>query len=406
MSSNMIGDKLLHYEVVRLIGEGGMGTVFEGKHPSLDTSVAIKSLLPSFVSDNHVRQRFKQEAKTLQKLNHPNIVKLIDYVEDEKNLSLILEYVDGIELDKYIREVKGKVPHEEAVAIMSQVLDALSYAHSLDIVHRDIKPSNILIDKNNKVKIIDFGIAKMIDSDENLAKTMANQDLGTPRYMSPEQIKGEPVSFKTDIYSVGLVFYEMLTGYCPFDSVTNIYELHKKKIEEDLPNPREVYEFVPVKVDGLVMKAIEKNAEDRFKSCAEFKTLLEDKTLYENNEISVKLKVSGAKDPKIIFGKQGFRGPKHTISVSPYQKYPVSIWAEGKKIIDVEKSVDARGGSLEFTLEDAPGVAKQGLNLISSLSILVAISLLIGLAILYSSYQQVSSDNAELRQEINYYKNK
>ena len=169
----MIGKSILNYEILSLIGEGGMGSVFLAKHTQVERVVAIKSLLPQFMSNNEIKQRFKNEASTLARLQHANIVGLFDYYEDESGMYLIMEYVEGIPLDDFIRDVTGPMPEERAVPIINRILEAFNYAHQQGIIHRDIKPANIIITKDDNVKILDFGIARLLgESNHNLTKTL------------------------------------------------------------------------------------------------------------------------------------------------------------------------------------------------------------------------------------------
>jgi serine/threonine protein kinase len=184
----MIGKQILQYRILSLIGEGGMGAVWLAEHTHLSRKVAIKSLHAHLVRNEQLRLRFKNEAALLVQLQHPGIVNLIDYYEDSEGLYLILEYVDGTPLDDYIRNVSGPIPFEKASAWMLQILSAFSFAHGKNIVHRDIKPSNILITNEGQIKILDFGIAKLLN-DSNAKLTRTGTQMGTVYYMSPEQVR-------------------------------------------------------------------------------------------------------------------------------------------------------------------------------------------------------------------------
>lgn len=402
----IIGKEISNYKILSLIGEGGMGSVYLGQHNSLQKKAAIKMLLPQFMHNIDAKQRFKQDAKILEELKHPNIVELYDYLEDETGLYLILEFIDGMQLDDYIIKEKGIIPHNEAIVIMSQILEGLEFAHSKDIIHRDIKPSNILIDKNSKIKIIDFGIAKMLDSDENLAKTMTNQGLGTPYYMSPEQIIGQKVDKRTDIYSAGIVFYEMLTGHCPYSHLSSFFELAKSIVEIKLPPPSSVYEFIPRKIDNLVMKAIEKNIDKRIHSCFEFNALINDRTLNDPIEdCIIKIKINNSEKSNIVFGNQGAIGSNSNFNFVPSMPYNLSIMSEGKKAIykDLILKFDDKNSELEFTLEDIQIKKPNQLNILIGV-ILGLLILIVVVFFMFKKNSNLEDENLDLIKENNYYK--
>jgi len=265
----MIGKKILSYEIISLIGEGGMGNVYLAEHVQLGRKVAVKSLHQQLVKNESLRARFKQEASTMAHLQHPGIVSLYDYVEEEDGLYLVMELVDGKPLDEYIRNVSGPIPAERAVPMMTKILDAFAYAHSKGIVHRDIKPSNILLMNNGEVKILDFGIAKMLSEAGNkLTKT--GTQMGTVFYMSPEQVQGKEVDIRSDIYALGVTFFQMLTGVCPYDGMTTEYEVYGKIVNDPLPPASAFYPGIPHALDYVIGKATMKRVQDRFQNCNEF----------------------------------------------------------------------------------------------------------------------------------------
>lgn len=266
----MIGTQILNYRIERLIGEGGMGNVYLGVHTHIGRKVAIKALNPGLAKNPEIRERFKNEASMLSQLHHPNIVQLYDYVEMDQGVFLVMEYADGQALDEYIEKVTGPIPEDKAIPMFSKILDGVAYAHKKNVVHRDIKPSNIMVSPEGKVKILDFGIAKIIgDSNHKLTKT--GTKLGTVLYMSPEQVKGQTLDLRTDIYSLGITLFEMLTGRCPFDSNSTEYEVYKKIVEEPLPDARSLYPAVSPHCSALIFKATHKDVDARFQTCADFK---------------------------------------------------------------------------------------------------------------------------------------
>ena len=265
----MIGKNILNYEIKSLLGEGGMGNVYTAEHTQLGRKVAVKSLHQQLVKNESLRARFKNEASTMALLQHPKIVALYDYVEEADGLYLVMEYVEGLPLDEYIKEKSGPIPSETAIPMMIQILDAFSYAHSKGIVHRDIKPSNIIITNNGEIKILDFGIAKMMSEAGNkLTKT--GTQMGTVFYMSPEQVQGKDIDIRSDIYSLGVTFYQMLTGISPYDGMTTEFEVYSKIVAEPLPNASSLYPGVPDFLDKVILKATAKNKEERFQNCEDF----------------------------------------------------------------------------------------------------------------------------------------
>jgi len=272
----MIGLTILNYKIDSLIGKGGMGSVYLASHTQVNRKVAIKSLLPQFMANEEIKQRFKNEASTLAHLQHPNIVGLFDYVENEKGMFLVMEFVEGTPLDEFINNVTGPMPEKRAVPIMKEILTGFSYAHLKGIVHRDIKPGNIIITKNDGAKILDFGIARLMgDGNHNLTKT--GTQMGTVFYMSPEQVQGKKLDQRSDIYSLGITFYQMLTGINPYSKLTTEYEVFSQIVKEELPAPKDVYPGVPDYLASVIKKAMEKNPNNRFQSCDEFIKAIEEK---------------------------------------------------------------------------------------------------------------------------------
>jgi len=266
----MIGKRILNYEIISLIGEGGMGQVYLARHSTLERKVAVKVLNPELASNEELRQRFINEAKVLSSITHQNIVSLFDLTQFEDNLVIIMEYVEGNSLEYVIKNIVGAFPEARAGKIFEQILNAFSFAHSRGIIHRDIKPSNILLQSDDVPKILDFGIAKIIQGDLSLTKTGTR--LGTVFYMSPEQIMGNPLDARTDIYSLGVTLFEMLTGKKPYDeSITSEYLIQEKIVKEPLPAVRSIYPAVSEKMEFIVAKATRKNPADRFMNCDEFK---------------------------------------------------------------------------------------------------------------------------------------
>jgi len=268
----MTGKVISNYEIQSVIGSGGMGKVYLAKQLTIDREVAIKILDPSLSENPQFKERFINEANALAKLNHPNIVSIYDFVEYENNYCIIMEYVKGATLDNII-DNNNKPDLPFSINIIKQVLDGLYYAHKQSIVHRDIKPSNIIVDQDNRVRILDFGIAKLVLSNSNLTKTGTR--MGSVKYMSPEQVLGKELELKTDIYSTGITFYEILTGKLPFDSDTDSDFIVQNKIVNDaLPDIRTVNPSVPQNIADAIFTATQKNPDNRFRDCEEFKAMI------------------------------------------------------------------------------------------------------------------------------------
>ena len=259
--------KLPDYKILKKIGSGGMGDVYLAEHKVLETKVAIKSLHNNLVNDESFRKRFKTEAKIHAKLYHPNVVKLIDFQERKDGLFIIMEYVKGQQLDDYIKNESGPIPEKELTSLFSQILDAISHAHSKGLVHRDIKPANVII-SSGKIKVLDFGIAKELSTESGLTKT--GVQVGTPMYMSPEQVNAEPLDNLTDIYSLGVTLFYMAVGKVPYEN-SNAMKMGIQIVTEPFPKAKNFYHAVSDKIELIIKKATQKNKQDRYQSCDDFK---------------------------------------------------------------------------------------------------------------------------------------
>ncbi len=264
----MLHQQIHNYKITSILGEGGMGTVYLAEHVTIQRKVAIKVLHAQLTKNESLRQRFQNEAVLMAKLQHPNIVGLIDFFEQEGNLFLVMEYVDGIGLDEFIKNLQSPVSIERAKKIMLQVLVGFAYAHSNGIIHRDVKPSNILITKNDEIKILDFGIAKLLNEVQNkLTKT--GTQIGTAYYMSPEQVKAQILDQRSDIYSLGVTFYELLSGSCPYANSHSEYEVYRRIVEENLVPLTESLGQEYMNVWRIIKKQTNKVKELRYTSCDE-----------------------------------------------------------------------------------------------------------------------------------------
>lgn len=257
------------FEILELIGQGGMGAVYKVRQRQLDRVVALKILPPGIGGDAAFADRFAREAKALAKLNHPGIVTIHEFGCSGGLYFIVMEFVDGVNLRQLLKG--GRISPREALAIVPQICDALQFAHDLGIVHRDIKPENLLIDRRGRVKVADFGLAKLVggDPDEEAAAVFAGGSLqteggkvmGTPRYMAPEQIeRPAEVDHRADIYALGVVFYQMLTGELPGERL----DAPSRKVSVD------------VRLDEIVLRALEKDPELRFQQASVMKTRVEE----------------------------------------------------------------------------------------------------------------------------------
>lgn len=270
----MIGKEILNYRIVSLLGRGGMGSVYLAEHKLISKQkVAIKVINASMVND-FTRNLLKDEAEHLAGLHHHNIVAFHDYhIDRAGNIYLVMEYADGKSLDDYIKYINGLIVEERICPLFEPILDGVGYAHKKGILHRDIKPANIVITTEGAPKILDFGIAQIIKP--NVDEEKDNLIMGTPSYMSPEQVKGEHLDARSDIYSLGVLLHQMLTGNAPYDTTTlTEVEINKKVIEEPLPRIRTYYKYVSDGVQKVVDKATAKNPADRYQSCEEMKKAL------------------------------------------------------------------------------------------------------------------------------------
>ncbi len=268
------------YKIQSLIGTGGMAAVYLANDLILDRLVAIKVLRLDFRQNDDAMRRFRREALSATQLTHPNIVGVYDVGQSQEMNYIVMEYVEGTDLKDYIRQ-RGALHPIEAVRIMMQIVSAIAAAHQNRIIHRDIKPQNILIDREGNVKITDFGIAVAL-SDTSLTQT--NTLLGSVHYLSPEQARGGMATIQTDIYALGIVLYELLTGRVPFDGESAV-SIALKHFQEPLPPVMNPSVMIPQSLENIVLKATAKDPMNRYRSCYEMfqdlKTCLDSTRLYE-----------------------------------------------------------------------------------------------------------------------------
>ena len=265
-----IGNTIGPYRIISHIGQGGMATIYKAYQTTLDRYVALKVIHPALKEDRSFVTRLQREATVIAKLSHPNIVAVHDFREHEGTPFLVLQFIEGKTLKDVLKE--QKLNKQQILNIIHPVADALTYAHARGVLHRDVKPSNILIDGEGHVYLTDFGLARIAQSGESTA----SQDMmiGSPHYLSPEQAKSEPVDVRTDVYSLGIILYEMFTGRLPFSAETT-YATILAQINDPPPAPRSLNPKVPQAVEQVLLKALAKHPKDRYASVREMIRALE-----------------------------------------------------------------------------------------------------------------------------------
>ena len=259
-------ERLGRYEIVAELGQGAMGTVYKARDPLLDRIVAIKTISLNLPQDEvaEYEARFYQEAKAAGQLSHPNIVTIYDIGKSDDLAYMAMEYLEGQEL-RSILSSGSNIPIERALDIGAQVADALNFAHDRQVVHRDIKPANVMVLNDGLIKITDFGIARMRN---NEVKTMTGMILGSPKYMSPEQVAGKRADHRSDLFSLGVVVYEMLTGTSPFVA-DNIHGVMYQTLNFTPPNPKTLNPELPEVLNYIIAKVLAKNVDDRYQSASD-----------------------------------------------------------------------------------------------------------------------------------------
>ncbi len=269
------GQRIGKYLIKRELGRGGMGAVYLAEQPGLGREVAIKELIPSASADPVALNRFIQEAQVMSRASHPNLVQIHDFEQVGGANYIVLEYVEGRSLRAWMNT--GNVPPPQALAVMHGLMQALDYAHKHGIVHRDIKPENVLISNEGDVKVADFGIARLMDdSGAGSAATKAGTTLGTPQYMSPEQVSSSKVDGRSDLYSAGVILYELVCGRPPFlaSEANGPFNLMAKHVQAPPPPPTLFRPHLDPQLELLMLKALSKRPDDRFQTGAEFDTAL------------------------------------------------------------------------------------------------------------------------------------
>jgi serine/threonine-protein kinase len=271
-----IGKEILNYRIEQELGKGGMGSVYLAVNKNIDQKVAIKVLNENLADSVVIRKKFRDEAQLLCSLDHPNIVKFLNFVEDEDGVFLIMDLIDGITLEEFINAKNGLIVEKRAYEMFDQILNAFSYAHKKGVIHRDIKPANIILTNDSEgnfvPKVLDFGIATIVSESTETEKGWV---VGTPSYMSPEQVLGINIDTRSDIYSLGVLLHQMLTGRAPYDTTTlSELEINNKVVKDPLPRMKEFYPYISVKMQKMVDKATAKEPGKRYQNCNDFRKIL------------------------------------------------------------------------------------------------------------------------------------
>ena len=296
--NNMItkGQKINdRYEIIQTIGEGGMANVYLARDVIIDRLVAIKVLRGDLAGDEKFVRRFQREALAASSLDHHNIVEMYDVGEDNGMYYIVMEYIEGKTLKQLIKK-RGALTLSECIDIMLQLTDGVHVAHSSYIIHRDLKPQNIMIQDNGEIKITDFGIAMALN---NTQLTQTNSVMGSVHYLPPEQASGKGATVKSDIYSMGIMFFELLTGNLPFKG-ENAVEIAFKQIKDDIPSIREINPSIPQSVENIILKATAKNPKNRYTDAKEM-----------HDDIATCLNEDRINEPRI-----GFKYPEHESDIS------------------------------------------------------------------------------------------
>ena len=336
--------KFENYVILHQLGKGAQGTVFLAKDKRLGREVAIKSLNSDLINNSLQKNRFIDEAKVLAQLNHPNIVTLYDYISDDEGQHLVMEHVSGVPLDNVIKNDTGPINELRAINIFLSILDAISHIHHKGILHRDIKPSNIMLDQFDRVKLLDFGIAKNNLNSENLTKIGSGVG-GTPMYMSPEHVSKKEIVVSSDIYSLGVTLWHMVTGQLPYLDHTEA-EIMACILRDPLVEPKKIYPHITTRMNDVIQKATEKKIEERFSCCNDFYNALEclkDELLKNheqptnirsvpitnNIECKLEVRVKNVTNASIIINRVGHIGNELTEYLLPGTKAKIYVTKEG-----------------------------------------------------------------------------
>ena len=329
---NLIGKKLDgRYLIESLIGVGGMANVYKGRDVRTGNQIAVKVLKEEFLDNEELVRRFKNESKAISILNHPNIVKVYDVSVTDQLQYIVMEYIDGITLKEYLKQRNGALTWKEVVHFATQVLSALDHAHSKGIVHRDVKPQNIMLQADGSIKMMDFGIARFSRAQ---SQTVSDKAIGSVHYISPEQAKGDHTDARTDIYSVGVMMYEMLSGKLPFDG-TGAVSIAIMQISEKPKPLAEVAPNIPVGLRQITEKAMEKDPADRYQSAQEMLDAIA--AFRRNPSISFEYEYNTQDNPdktinRVVSSSTAKTAGKAAVSRSPARRAGTMNSGKGKNV--------------------------------------------------------------------------
>jgi serine/threonine protein kinase len=263
------GSVIAEYQIVKKLGEGGMGEVYLAVHSELGQRIVIKSLHRQLLTDGEMRERFVREAETMSRMSHPNILKIYNLLDTDRGVFILMEFLEGENFEDLLNRV-GRVSPLAAIELMIPVLSGMEYSHHQGVIHRDIKPANLMVLHDGGVRVLDFGIAKLADRP---GLTRIGMTLGTATYMSPEQHMGKELTEAADIYSLGVTLFEMCTGRLPFEA-ENTKGLIRKVLVDPPPSPRVYLPDIPVTLETMILKCLAKKPEERYQSAAELEAAL------------------------------------------------------------------------------------------------------------------------------------
>ncbi len=358
----MIGRRIQNYKVISLLGQGGMGAVYKCFDIKLERYAALKILNLNTSHNSNFVERFKREARNQAKLSHPNIVSVYGFVEEKDILGIAMEYIEGDTLESLIRD-NGRIEFTYSLELIAQILSGIEFAHQQGFIHRDLKPSNIILDLNGNPKIMDFGISKSIDELKSI--TQHNARPGTLLYMSPEQLGGNLITVKSDLYALGITFYEMLTGVHPYNAQT-IYEIIDSHVNKIPVKVSSQIPSIPTAVDEIILRAMDKSMGDNFLSATEFKNAILDLRVnysyQKNNDESFSFSEDDALTDIIKKKSKGFQTVSNILLFIIFIGLVVIVFNVVKSII-VEENDKTQSEMLSYSQDysNNPNFAKESM---------------------------------------------